>query len=37
MAHSEFKKLDITHISNGNNVVYDLKGILSEEMIDGKL
>jgi len=37
VAHDEFKELDITHISNGNSVVYDVKGILSEEVIDGKL
>ncbi len=37
VAHNEFKKLDIAHISNGNSVVYDVKGILSEEVIDGKL
>jgi UDP-N-acetyl-D-galactosamine dehydrogenase len=37
VAHNEFKILDITHISNGNSVVYDVKGILSEEVIDGKL
>ena len=37
VAHNEFKELDIAHISNGNSVVYDVKGILSEEVIDGKL
>ena len=37
VAHDEFKNLDIAHISNGNSVVYDVKGILSEEVIDGKL
>jgi UDP-N-acetyl-D-galactosamine dehydrogenase len=37
VAHNEFKNLDIAHISNGNSVVYDVKGILSEEVIDGKL
>jgi UDP-N-acetyl-D-galactosamine dehydrogenase len=37
VAHNEFKKLDIAHISNGKSVVYDVKGILSEEVIDGKL
>jgi UDP-N-acetyl-D-galactosamine dehydrogenase len=37
VAHNEFKDLDIAHISNGNSVVYDVKGILSEEVIDGKL
>ena len=37
VAHNEFKKLDISNISNGNSVVYDVKGMLSEEVIDGKL
>ena len=37
VAHNEFKNLDIAHISNGNSVVYDVKGVLSEEVIDGKL
>lgn len=37
VAHDEFKGLDIAHITNGNSVVYDVKGLLSEEVIDGKL
>ncbi|MEL7601213.1 MAG: nucleotide sugar dehydrogenase [Proteiniphilum sp.] len=37
VAHNEFKNLDIAHISNGNSVVYDVKGIFSEDVIDGKL
>ena len=37
VAHNEFKGLDIAHIINANSVVYDVKGILSEEVIDGKL
>jgi UDP-N-acetylglucosamine 4-epimerase len=36
MAH-EFKSLDLKKITNGVSVVYDVKGILSEEVIDGKL
>jgi UDP-N-acetyl-D-galactosamine dehydrogenase len=35
VAHNEFKDLDIANISNGNSVVYDVKGILSE--YDAKL
>lgn len=35
VAHNEFKKLDIAHISNGKSVVYDVKGVLSE--YDAKL
>ena len=37
VAHDEFKGLDISSISNENSVVYDVKGIFSEELIDGKL
>jgi len=37
VAHNEFKDLDISSISNENSVVYDVKGILSEDVIDGKL
>jgi UDP-N-acetyl-D-galactosamine dehydrogenase len=37
VAHNEFKSLDLKKITNGVSVVYDVKGILSEEVIDGKL
>jgi UDP-N-acetyl-D-galactosamine dehydrogenase len=37
VAHNKFNDLDITKITNGNRVVYDVKGVLSEEVIDGKL
>ena len=37
VAHNEFKELDLNQITNGVSVVYDVKGILSEEVIDGKL
>lgn len=37
VAHDKFKNLDITNITNGNRVVYDVKGVLGEEVIDGKL
>lgn len=37
VAHDEFKKLDITKITNGNRVVYDVKGTLSQDIINGKL
>jgi UDP-N-acetyl-D-galactosamine dehydrogenase len=37
VAHDEFKTLDIAKISNGTRVVYDVKGMLREEEIDGKL
>lgn len=37
VAHDEFKKLDVSTITNGNCVIYDVKGMLNEEVIDGKL
>src|SRR5690554_6525259 len=37
VAHDKFNDLDIAKITNGNRVVYDVKGVLSEEVIDGKL
>src|SRR5690554_6124056 len=37
VAHDEFKSLDLKQITNGVSVIYDVKGILSEEVIDGKL
>lgn len=37
VAHDEFRELDIKQITNGVSVVYDVKGILPEEIIDGKL
>ena len=36
VAHDEFKKLDISAITNGNKVVYDVKGMLNGGA-DGKL
>jgi len=37
VAHDEFRELDMKQITNGVSVVYDVKGILPEEIIDGKL
>jgi len=37
VAHDEFKKLDMKGITNDVTVVYDVKGILPEVIIDGKL
>lgn len=37
VAHDEFKRLDLDSFTNGNRVVYDVKGILSTRAIDGKL
>lgn len=37
VAHNEFKDIDFSSLSNGNNVIYDVKGILSRDIIDGRL
>lgn len=36
VAHSEFQQLDISKITNGKSVVYDVKGMMKEG-VDGKL
>ena len=37
VAHAKFKELDFTKIINDNRVIYDVKGVLPAEMVDGKL
>jgi UDP-N-acetyl-D-galactosamine dehydrogenase len=37
VAHEDFKNLNMRQISNSVSVVYDVKGILNEDIIDGKL
>ncbi len=37
VAHDKFKGLNIRKITNGNKVLYDVKGFLTGEVIDGKL
>ena len=38
VAHDQFKKLDIRQfLYEGNGVVYDVKGIINRELIDGRL
>ncbi len=37
VAHDRFRDLDIEKITNGSRVVYDVKGVFPEEVIDGKL
>jgi len=37
VAHNEFKDLDISNITNRQCVVFDVKGVLQDEVIDGKL
>ncbi len=36
VAHNEFKTLDLSQITNGKKVVYDVKGVLTGE-VDGRL
>jgi UDP-N-acetyl-D-galactosamine dehydrogenase len=37
VAHKEFLKLDITKLRNDNSLIYDIKGVLSKELIDTRL
>lgn len=37
VAHNEFKELDVTSLVKNNAVVYDVKGVLPREMVDGRL
>lgn len=37
VAHKEFFELDVTNLLAENAVVYDVKGILPREMVDGRL
>ncbi|MEA4918556.1 nucleotide sugar dehydrogenase [Proteiniphilum sp.] len=37
VAHNEFRYLDLNQITNGESIVYDVKGILNPLYIDGRL
>lgn len=37
VAHDEYKKFDFSTITKGNCVIYDVKGILPQDVINGKL
>ncbi len=37
VAHKEFAKLDLTALSKPQSVVYDIKGVLNRDMVDGRL
>ena len=37
VAHRDFLEMDIKAMSKGNSVIYDVKGILSRDIIDGRL
>jgi UDP-N-acetyl-D-galactosamine dehydrogenase len=37
VAHNEFKDLDLQALSDGNTVIYDIKGILDKQIVDERL
>jgi UDP-N-acetyl-D-galactosamine dehydrogenase len=37
VSHNEFTTLDLKAITNGESVIYDVKGVLASELVDGKL
>ena len=37
VAHNEFKTLDVKSLLKSNGVVYDVKGVLDREVVDGRL
>ena len=37
VAHNEFKELDVTSLVQDNSVIYDVKGVLPREIVDGRL
>ena len=37
VAHNEFLKLNLKDLSNENSVIFDIKGILPKEVVDGRL
>ncbi|MDD4428556.1 MAG: nucleotide sugar dehydrogenase [Paludibacter sp.] len=37
VAHEEFKQLDLSQVINGKKVVFDVKGMLAGERVDGRL
>jgi len=37
VAHRQFKELDYSHFNKANLVIYDIKGVLPKEIVDGRL
>jgi len=37
VSHDEFKELDLKKLSKPNSVIYDVKGVLARDIIDGRL
>ncbi len=37
VAHRQFKEIDYSHFNKANLVIYDIKGVLPREIVDGRL
>ena len=37
VAHREFENLDVKSLLKGNGVIYDVKGFLDRDIVDGRL
>lgn len=37
VSHDQFKKIDIKSLRNDHSIIYDIKGFLPKEMVDGRL
>jgi UDP-N-acetyl-D-galactosamine dehydrogenase len=37
VAHKEFRQLDLSKLKNGNTVIFDIKGTIDKNLIDGRL
>lgn len=37
VSHDQFLKLDYKKLTNGNSIIYDIKGVLPRELVDGRL
>lgn len=37
VAHTEFRNFNVTQLVKDNSVIYDVKGVLPKEMVDGRL
>ncbi|MBR6655392.1 MAG: nucleotide sugar dehydrogenase [Alistipes sp.] len=37
VAHNEFKALNVSSLVKGNSIIYDVKGVLPREIVDGRL
>jgi len=37
VAHEQFKTMNIKALCNGHGILYDIKGLLPKEVVDGRL